>query len=433
MNAPSSSTPWALELLGISYRTAPLAVLEGLALGPEEIRAFYEQARGVDGLGHAMVLSTCNRTEIYGLNGGAGAVAPKLAGILRGITGQSRFPPSEHLYRSVGRESVAHLFRVAAGLDSMILGEAQILGQVKEAYEASCAYLKPAPVFERLIRSVFIAAKRSRTETEIGRGAVSVASAAVHVATRIFSDLGKCTVVVVGAGDTSRLVVEHFRPHQPGRYIIVNRTFERAEALARSVGGIAWPWAQLPQALAEADILACAVRSPEPIVDDRMLERALSHRSGRVLAILDLGLPRNVTVAADAFPNVFVNDLDAFRQVVDANLGRRKKEVQRVEAIIEEEVERLLEGQRAMQVGPLIAALRDTVEEIREAEVARATAGMSPAERTAVDRATRAIVNKLLHGPTTSIKELACRSENAAELDVVRALVARLKGGGFRA
>lgn len=425
-------TPWALELVGISYRTAPLEVLEGLALGPDEQKAFYERARGVSGLTNALVLSTCNRTELYALNGTSSEpVAPRLTEVLREITGPKRFPAPAHLYQAAGREGMSHLFRVAAGLDSMILGEAQILGQVKEAYELSCAFLPPVPTFERLLRAVFAAAKRSRSETEIGRGAVSVASAAVHVATRIFHDMNKLTVVIVGAGDTGRLVLEHFEPHHPGRFIVVNRTVERAETLARAVGGVAWPWDRLPEAVAEADVVACAVRAPEPIVTRDLLDRALTHRSGRVLAVLDLGLPRNAATDID-MPNVFVNDLDSFRQVIDANLGRRKKEIPHVEAIIEEEIDRLFDWHRSVQVGPLIATLRDAVEAIRRAEVSRATAGLSEAERAAVERATRAIVNKLLHAPTTSIKELARQSADADKLELVSDLIARLKSGHFQ-
>jgi len=431
MSAVPAPSPVGLELVGISYRTAPLDVLEGLALGPDEVKAFYERTKSVDGLANAFVLSTCNRTEIYGLGEGL-PVAPKLTDVLKEVAGPKRFPPHEHLYTRYGRDSMAHLFRVAAGLDSMILGEAQILGQLKDAYETSCSYIPPQPLFERIIRAVYSAAKRSRTETEIGKGAVSVASAAVHVASRIFHDLTKHTVVVVGAGDTGRLVVEHFQGHKPGRYIIVNRTLEKAEILARAVGGVALPWEKLNEAIAEADVLACAVTTPEPIVTNAVLHKALAHRGGRPLAVLDLGLPRNVATDIN-LPNVFVNDLDAFRQVVDSNLGRRKKEVARVEAIIEEEIDRLLDWHRSLQVGPLIAALRDSVEQIRKAEVAKAGASLSEAERAAVDRATRAVVNKLLHHPTTSLKELAKNSEASEHLQAVWDFVARLKSGNFQA
>ena len=308
----------------------------------------------------------------------------------------------------------------------MVLGEAQILGQVKNAYDTSCNYLPPQPAFERLLGAVFSAAKRSRLETEIGKGAVSVASAAVHLATRIFHDMSKRTVVVVGAGDTGRLVAEHFQAHRPQRTIIVNRTPERAATLAQTLGGVAWPWDDLARAIAEADVIACAVRSPQPVIDSVLLDQARAHRSGHPLAILDLGLPRNVALTTDK-ANVFVHDLDAFRQVVDSNLARRKKEIPQVEAIIEEEMDRLLDRHFSTQVGPLIAALRDGVESIRQAEVSKATTGLNDNERAAVDKATRAVIRKLLHGPTTSIKALARKNSGAAELEVVRELIARLE------
>jgi glutamyl-tRNA reductase len=316
----------------------------------------------------------------------------------------------------------------------MILGETQILGQVKEAYALSRRH-RPAPAAcERLMQAVFAAAKRSRHETEIGKGAVSIASAAVHVATRTLSeDLSQHTIAVIGAGETGRLVLEHFHSHRPKRTIVVNRTFERAAALAATVEASAWPWDRLSEAMAESDVLACTVRSAEPIINAPLLERALARRAGRPLVVLDLGLPRNVA------PNVhhadlLINDLDAFRQVVDDNLCRREKEVPHVEAIIAEEIAKLGVDRQAATivaapVGPLIAALRESVETIRQIEAARATAGMSPAERAAVERATAAVIAKLLHVTTTSIKQLARHEVDGRLLDLVWALVDKLKGG----
>ena len=421
-----AATPWRVELLGASYRTAPLEVLGRLALSPEEIQGLYERAREIPGLANLLVLSTCNRTELYGLATSEQPLGDALRATLADVVGAARLPAEEHFYRTQGRDSVLHLFRVAAGLDSMILGEAQILGQLREAFEASCSTLAPTPAFDRLLHAAFAGAKRSRGETEIGKGAVSVASAAVHLATRIFADMSKSTVVIIGAGETGRLVLEHFQAHQPRRFIVVNRTFERAEALARSVDGLALPWEKLGEAVAQADVVACAVRAATPVLDRALVASALGHHANRVVALLDLGLPRNIAGDVGGLGNVFVSDLDAFRQVVDANLGRRKKEVPRVEAIIEEEIDRLLDWHRTAEVGPLIAMLRDSVESIRRAEVEKATSGLSPAERAAVERATRAVVNKLLHGPTASIKELARDVESAERLEVVSEFVASI-------
>jgi len=419
--------PRCFELLGISHRTAPLSVLEGLAMAPEEVDAFYAHLRADGQMSQALLLSTCNRTEFYGLKTCEGPLGDHLLTILREIVGAERLPPDKHLYRAHGREGIEHLFRVTSGLDSMVLGEAQILGQVRDAYDKSCTHFKPDPWFHRMVHAAIVAGKRSRSETEIGEGAVSVASAAVHLATRVFSELTKRTVVVIGAGDTSRLLAEHLAAATPKRLIIVNRTLARAEELAKRLGGAAYPWDKLVEAVAEADVVATAVRAAAPILDVPLLHRALVHRGGRPLAILDLALPRNVSPEVDALPNVFVNDIEALRHVVDSNLGRRKKEVPHVEAIIDEEIEHLFVWQRTREAGPLIATLRDSAEAIRQAELARLAGSLSEVERAAVDRATRAVVNKILHAPMATIRDLCCQDDVGERLEGLRDTVGRLK------
>ncbi len=426
MSDAAAKTQLTLELVGISHRTASVPVLEGLALSPEEIEAFYARIKELPAIKSAVVLSTCNRTEVYALGDGSAEAKQAITDTLRQLAGPQRFPPEDNLYFAAGRAALSHLFRVASGLDSMVLGENQILGQVKDAYEVAGRHLSPVAHFDRLMRAALAAARRSRAETEIARGAVSIASAAVHLASRIYS-IDRSTVVIVGAGDTGRLLAEHFQGHAPKRLIIVNRTKERALALARGAGGEAWDFSDLGRAVAEADIVACAVRSETPVLDVPLVERAMAHRGGRTLALVDLGLPRNVAAEAAGLPNVLVHDIEALRQVVDANLGKRKREVQRVEAIIDEEVDKLLDAQRELAAGPLIAALRETVEAIRKAEVDKATHGLSDKEREAVDRATRAVVNKLLHAPMTSIKEIARDpQEGAARLAEIQGIVRRL-------
>jgi glutamyl-tRNA reductase len=427
MSTPTPHESVSLELVGISHRTAPIDVLERLALSPPEIEALYARIRGVPGVKSALVLSTCNRTEVYALAEGDSAVSEGITSVLRDVAGPQRFPALDHLYFARGRDGLSHLFRVAAGLDSMVLGENQILGQVKDAYELSSQLLPPAPDFERMMRAALAAARRSRTETDIAKGAVSVASAAVHLASRIYS-IERSVVVVVGAGETGRLLAEHFRTHAPRRLVIVNRSRERAEILAQATGGEARTLDDLGTLVAEADIVATAVRGDHPLLDRPFIERAMVHRGGRTLALIDLGLPRNVAHEAGQLPNVLVHDLEALRQVVDHNLGRRKRELVRVEAIIDQEVDRLLDSQREQAAGPLIAALRETVEAIRRVEVEKATQGLGDSERAAVDRATRAVVNKLLHGPMTSIKEIVKDPhEGPARLAEIHDVVQRLR------
>jgi glutamyl-tRNA reductase len=302
----------------------------------------------------------------------------------------------------------------------MILGEQQILGQLKSAYAEASEHLAQSGIFDRVMQSAFRVGARARAETEIGRGAVSTASAAVHLATRIYGDMARCVVVVVGAGETGRLLAQHLANHYPQRLVVLNRTLERARALAREVNGEAGELSELPRLLAKAHIVATAVRATAPIITEAMLEEALHARPGHALAIVDLGLPRNVEVGANELPNVFVHDLQALQSLVDNNLARRKQAVPATESLVREELTRLESWEISMSAGPLIAGLREAVEAVRVGEVERATRGMSTEQREAVDRATRAVVNKLMHGPMTSIKEYARDDEGDARIQVIK-------------
>ncbi len=411
-----------VEMLGASYKSAPFEALERLALTTDEIAAFYRRLASDGTADGALVLSTCNRTEIYAHlpdeHGDAGAY---LAERLREVVGHERFPKGDAFYRHSGQASIEHMFRVASGLDSMILGEQQILGQLKSAYADAGEHLAQCTVFDRVVQSAFRVGARARAETEIGKGAVSTASAAVHLTTRIYGELSRCVVVVVGAGETGRLLAQHFASHYPQRLVIVNRTLEKAQALAREVSGEAADLAQLPRLLAEAHVVTTAVRSQGPAITSGMLEHAASVRPGTALALVDLGLPRNIEAPQSELENVFLHDLQALQSLVDANLARRKRAVPHAEVMVREELAKLDAWESAQSAGPLIAGLREAIEAVRAGEVERVTRGMTTDQRDAVERATRAVVNKLMHGPMTSIKEYARQNEGGTErLQVIR-------------
>ncbi len=416
-----------IDLFGVSIHSAPIGVLEKLALSPDEAESLCDNLRQRDEVGSALVVSTCNRTEVYvDWLSRTGSERILREAFVQEV-GPDRIPEERFLYREHGLDGVRHLYRVACGLDSVVLGEAQILGQLKSAWDTSQSAGVSDVGFERMVHGAFRVAAQSRTETEIGAGAVSVASAGVHLATRIFSDLSNSNVAVVGAGETGRLVAEHFARHQPRQLVIINRTLARAEELATKLGGRAAPLTSIEREVADADIVAFTARASEPLLSVEMVERAreVSHRS--VLALLDLGLPRNVDPAVNEQLNVFVHDIEALKRVVSSNLSRRRREVPRVEAMIEEEIERLSQWRQVLRVGPLIAALKKAVEEARLREVSKASSGLSEAEVEAVERATRAVTNKLLHGPVTAIKHYAQQADEGADaLALVRSVFGHL-------
>lgn len=416
----------SFELLGSSLNCAPIEALEQLALTSGEVKTLYTKLRNIAGLDGAFILSTCNRTEVYFSSNGPGELASQVWDALRALIGAKRIPMPNNRYSFSGRQGMDHLYRVSCGLDSVVLGEAQILGQVKAAYEDSRAHFH-STYFDKIVQGAFRVASRSRTETEIGAGAVSTASAGVHLAGRVFSDFATRTVVVVGAGETGRLVAEHFARKSPNKLIILNRTFETAKELAGKLGAVAWPISKLNDALLEADVLATAVKVANPIITGASVEEVMRQRTSRTLAVLDLGLPRNVSIQVNDIVNVFLSDIGDLRQVVDANLKRRRREIPKVEDFIHEELDRLVAWQRSFQAGPLIGALRQGVEEVRIAEVGKVTARLSEAETLAVERATRAVVNKILHGPMAAIHQYARQAEEGAEgLEVIRDMFGNL-------
>lgn len=421
--------PFQLVVFGISHRSAPFEQLERAALSREQLKQLYAQLAESEQIRDAFVVSTCNRTELYA---SGDAEQECMLDLLRSTFDRcvSGLDTAAHCYSLGGLSAIEHLFRVVSGLDSMMLGENQIVGQMRQAYEEGTQTFPASPHFERMIQGAFRAAARARAESEIAQGAVSVASAAVHLASRIFSDISRRHVVILGAGSTGRLAAQHFSKLAPKSITILNRTLAKAQLVAREVGGTSAPLDELDTYLAKADVVTCAVTANEALLDRVRIERALEHHHSGSLALLDLGLPRNVDPAANELPNVFVHDLQALEKMVDGNLERRKSEIPKVEEIIKTEIAHLEEWQRATQAGPLIQALRQSVEHMRTQEVNRVTRNMNDEQRAAVDRATRAVVNKLLHGPTQHIKEAAkAPGEHANRLSILNDVFQSLTEG----
>ncbi len=396
-----------LIVLGANHKTAPARVRDEIQMGPDELATFYAHLKEHrDFLPEVVVLSTCNRTEFYGLARDRGAADHALREAIYLHKGVPHLNNGKYTYTWTGKETIRHLFRVASGVDSLMVGEPQILGQVRDAFEVAEKHRATGALLNRLFTSAVHAGKRSRSETEIGRGTVSVAYAAVEMAQKIFDDLDDRAVLVIGAGETGTLAAKHFADAGPRSLTVVNRTFEKAQGLASALGGKARPWKELDQALVEAQVVVAATGAGEPILDTLRMERALK-RSGRGPKVLvDISNPRNIQPKVGGLNRVFLYDLDALESIAEQNRNRRKKEIPKVEGIVSEEVDRFLAWFDSLEMVPVIRALRGRFEEIAGQELQKQAKNFHPSDQEALKEYTRALLNKLLHHPTTRIRNV---------------------------
>ncbi|HXH83789.1 MAG TPA: glutamyl-tRNA reductase [Candidatus Tectomicrobia bacterium] len=393
---------------GLSHKTAPIEVREQLAVEEDKLRELLGDVHGAGVLDELVIVSTCNRVEAYGVAEAPGEARALVFRALCRHRGLDLATVEPMLYSHVDEHAVRHAFRVAASLDSMMVGEPQILGQVKEAFALAQAAQTVGPVLHGLFTQAFAVAKRVRTETAIGRHAVSVSFAAVEMARKIFAGLGGRAVLLVGAGKMSELAARHLLEQGAFPVYVANRTWSRAQALARALAGTAVPFDDLGTALAAVDIVITSTGAPEPVIDRAMVTAALRGRRGRPLFFIDIAVPRDVEPGVDALDDVYRYDVDDLRQVVEANLRERAREAQRAEALVEREVGKFVARQGEVEVVPTIVSLRARLEEIRVGELRRALARLpdaSPETRATMEALSSAIVNKILHVPITKLRE----------------------------
>lgn len=402
-----------LIALGLNHLTAPVALRERLAIDADATGPALEELAAQSGVEEAMILSTCNRTELYcSVQGGAEGVPTAW------LHARNQMTPGrldEFLYRHTDGEAVRHVFRVATGLESMILGEPQILGQVKDAWRAAhSAHTLHAPM-DRLLQNAFAVAKRVRTETRIGTGPVSVAFTAVRLVEQAFADLRESCVLLIGAGDTIELAIRHLVERGVRRLIVANRTIDTAQALVNPVGGYAIALADLPKHLAEADVVISATASHTPILDAAMLRDALRQRRRRPMLLIDLAVPRDVEPSAAGLPDVFLYTIDDLQQVVETGRRSREASVHEAEAIIDLQVERYLAWRRANQFDRPLRCYRATAEAQRDEVLARAremlARGRDPGD--ALEYLAHTLTGKLLHTPSVRLHEAAEHGDQA--------------------
>jgi glutamyl-tRNA reductase len=419
-----------LAVVGASHRTAPIEVRERLAFPRGEIPGVLASLVESGAAAEAVVLSTCNRTELYlaldderrGVDAAHALLAERIGETPAGI--------ARNLYLHRDRYAADHLFRVTAGLDSMVLGEPQIQGQVKEAYALAREAVSPAgqlvgPALNRLFQSAFSVGGRVRSETEVGLGAASISSAAVELAKKIFGSLRGRRALVLGAGEMSEVTLECLLGEGVRAALVANRTFDRAQELAAKWGGEAIRWEEFGRALAGVDIVICSTAAPHPVLTRERFRQAVPGERRNPLCIIDIAIPRDVEPAVGREPNVFLYNIDDLTQIVDDNLERRRAQLPAADEIVAAGVEEFWGWYAGLAVVPTIRDLRERGERVRQTEMERALrrlAHLAPEDRDAVDALSRALLNKLLHAPTVRLREAAGNGRGTAVLDTARYL-----------
>ncbi|HEX3890966.1 MAG TPA: glutamyl-tRNA reductase [Terracidiphilus sp.] len=396
-----------LALIGINYKTAPIELRERIAISRDDLADTTRALAAEPGVAECMILSTCNRVEIL-----ASVESPEtnIAGFLHRQFGLDPALLAPHIYRHYDQDAVRHLFRVAASLDSMVVGEPQILGQVKEAYGVARTAGAVGGQLDHLLQSAFAAAKRVRTETEIGANSVSIASVAVELARKIFGSLQGRTVFLVGAGKMSELAARHLVQQGAGAILVTNRTQERARQLAEPFNGRVIPFDKLYDAASDADIVISSTGAPHPIFRREHCQTFMHRRRNRPMFFIDIAVPRDVDPAVNEIEGIFVYDIDDLQQVAVSHIAERGRQAGDAEALIAAEVERFHQRRRTVNVAPAIVSLQQQGEEIRQAEVRRMHARLgtlSSEQLAAVEALTRGLVNKFLHPPMQALKQAA--------------------------
>ena len=451
-----------LFVIGLNHKLAPIELRERLAFRPEAVPAALGRVRAEMGLAEAVLLSTCNRVELY-LGGtalqvpgfkfqvpssGAGPAAPpesaagngphlepgtwnlelvrdRAIGFLAGYHGVDPAVLRGCVYAHADAAAARHLFAVAGSLDSLVVGEAQILGQVKDAYALAKEAGATGRILNLLFQRAFAAAKRIRTETAIGAGRISVASVAAEFAGRIFDDLRTKTVLLLGAGDTGKLTLEAFVQQGVRSPVLCSRSFDRAKALAARHGGVPVPLENLREWLPKADVVIAALAAEGFVVGPEAAREALRARGERPLLFLDLGVPRNVDPAVNGVENAFVYDVDDLDEVVRENRDEREREIDRCAPILNEETESFLGALHRLDIGPAVAAFREAAHAAARGELERMLAddpGLDLDRRAALSAMVERIVNKILHPPTQALRDGALNGERAEVLEAVRRL-----------
>ena len=401
-----------LQILGLNHNTAPLEIREQLVFAGDEIPRALERLTALDGVDEAILLSTCNRTEFYiiGQDGGRERLEEWLHDDRRL---DDAF--AESLFKKDDEEAIKHIFRVACGLDSMVLGEPQILGQLKDAFRYAQQADTLGSNLSRLFQHTFAVAKKIRTDTEIGASPVSVASAAVNLAQQFFAGFKKHTALLVGAGVTIELVAKHLVSREIGRLFVANRSLERAQDLAGQFGGFAVPLSEIEGTLPEADILITSTAATEPVVTTRQIAAAIKARKRKPIFACDIAVPRDIEASAGELDDFYLYTIDDLDKVILEGQGNREAAAVEAHRLLDDEIRRYAAIERSKQVAPIIAELRESHEAIRKQIAKKALKRMRRGESAedAIEFATASLMKKILHQPSVVLRQAGEASDIA--------------------
>lgn len=413
-----------IVIIGLNHKSASVELRECIAFSEEETATALETLEKEPDIREVLLLSTCNRVEVLMVTDKQAAAIERAKEFIARFNQIpiSRFEGSLYVHR--GDEAVRHIFRVAASLDSMVLGEPQILGQIKEAYRKATLEKTSGVVLNRLLHRTFFVAKRIRTETGIGDHAVSISYAAIELGRKIFGSLENKQVLLVGAGEMAELAVEHLIRNRVGDIAVANRTFERAVELADRFGGSAIKFEEMVNAVADVDIVISSTGSPDFILTRAQLKGLMRKRRNRPLFFIDIAVPRDIDPDINRLTNTYVYDIDDLRGVIEENIEDRQREAIKGERIIDEAVIKFRQWFESLEVVPTIKAIRSKLEAIADAELQKTlqSESLPPAAHETVRRMAHAMINKILHDPTDVLKRDGCQKGQSAYLDVARKL-----------
>ncbi len=414
-----------IVIVGLSHKTAPIDIREKVAFSPTAMEEPLHQVLALPAVSEAVIVSTCNRVELYVISRQTDAAITEIKKFLADFHNLDLEILERHLYDFEGVAAIQHALRVASSLDSMMIGEPQILGQIKTAYGYACEYKTVGLILNRFMNKAFSVAKRVRNETAIASNAVSVSFAAVELARKIFDSLENKTVMLIGAGEMCELAAKHFVNNGVSKVLVTNRTFSRAEKLAKEFDGIAVSFDNFREQLHRVDIVLSSTGAPAYILDAKKLKQVCKERRYKPMFLIDIAVPRDIDPAANKLDSIYLYDVDDLQGVVQANLKERQKEASKAELIINEEVVQFQNWLATLEVKPTIVALRQQMEQVRQTEMEKTLSSLkalSDKERKAIESMTSAIVNKILHHPTHVLKQTSTGDDSSLYLDTVRTL-----------